>query len=764
MLSYDFTEEIKALAEELTSVRRREEEVDFQINSIIRDGLDLPKQLYGSFNRLVTGMTLAESDTSQLISSVDISSVVADGISSKVRDMDVAKTRVVECLQFVEDILDLRTCTEGVRIAMVNEDYEQAAGHVHRFLTLDRTVLDASSYVRSIDVQGNSDGETSVQAMMKAEKELKQIVVDKFDEAVQRDDIASIQRFFKLFPQLEQHDIGIAKFGAYLKQKIASTGETNFRIAKSGGTDASRTNVLFADALTLLLEGVARIFEVQQPIVDAYYGLDKVLVFWSILQEQCNIEAGRIFDCFMEKRQVKSKFLNPISNGGQTSRGSGQVEKVDPLDLDVLLTEMTLMNMRVDMYTRFLNRRIGGSIAVLAEDTEEQKERKQSMELQFGIQLRTCDLCRKVQELLGLYILMEEYYMRESILKALRLEYRDDDALCSSIVDDVFFIVRKCIRRALSSANVDCVGAMLNHACSLLEKYYLAELKGRLKPANLIYGSLADAYSTAAAAYASVVQQGKIPTSGIDGGDKSRDFFVTLNDCNASLECLERLKNGLARDFDDVLCKRAGSERQKLESCLAQFDDVHRRCSSIVEDGIGQLVQNCVKPRLKLAAEAFFNESHSPNEAEYNELEARNVFVESIVSTLDASLATLKPQLSEQVYASMLTRVAAETALLVEKVVMKGTYNRLGGLLLDKQVRELANFLTSLAGWGSREKFSRLNQVTCLLNVDSVREAKEFCQSDSVVWLLSPSEVRQVLALRIDLPGNKSARPTGLMQ
>uniref|UniRef100_A0A5S6PZH5 Conserved oligomeric Golgi complex subunit 4 n=1 Tax=Trichuris muris TaxID=70415 RepID=A0A5S6PZH5_TRIMR len=697
MLSYDFTEEIKALAEELTSVRRREEEVDFQINSIIRDGLDLPKQLYGSFNRLVTGMTLAESDTSQLISSVDISSVVADGISSKVRDMDVAKTRVVECLQFVEDILDLRTCTEGVRIAMVNEDYEQAAGHVHRFLTLDRTVLDASSYVRSIDVQGNSDGETSVQAMMKAEKELKQIVVDKFDEAVQRDDIASIQRFFKLFPQLEQHDIGIAKFGAYLKQKIASTGETNFRIAKSGGTDASRTNVLFADALTLLLEGVARIFEVQQPIVDAYYGLDKVLVFWSILQEQCNIEAGRIFDCFMEKRQVKSKFLNPISNGGQTSRGSGQVEKVDPLDLDVLLTEMTLMNMRVDMYTRFLNRRIGGSIAVLAEDTEEQKERKQSMELQFGIQLRTCDLCRKVQELLGLYILMEEYYMRESILKALRLEYRDDDALCSSIVDDVFFIVRKCIRRALSSANVDCVGAMLNHACSLLEKYYLAELKGRLKPANLIYGSLADAYSTAAAAYASVVQQGKIPTSGIDGGDKSRDFFVTLNDCNASLECLERLKNVWP-----------GILTMYFASGLDQSD-------KIVIGSIGQLVQNCVKPRLKLAAEAFFNESHSPNEAEYNELEARNVFVESIVSTLDASLATLKPQLSEQVYASMLTRVAAETALLVEKVVMKGTYNRLGGLLLDKQVRELANFLTSLAGWGSREKFSRLNQVTCLL-------------------------------------------------
>ncbi|KFD71309.1 hypothetical protein M514_03559 [Trichuris suis] len=755
MLSYDFTDEISALTDQLTNIRRREEEVEAQINSIVRDGVDLPKQLYSSFSRLLTEATLAESDTSQLISSVDISSVIADGISSKVRDMDVAKTRVIECLQFVEDILDLRTCTEGVRIAMANEDYEQAASHVHRFLTLDRNVLDASSYVGSMNAQSGPTSETSVEAMKKAEKELKQIVVDKFDEAVQRDDVASIQRFFKLFPQLEQQDIGISKFGAYLKQKIASTGEQNFRVAASGGNDASRANVLFADALTLLLEGVARIFEVQQPIVEAYYGVDKVLVFWSILQEQCNIEASRIFDCFMEKRQVKSKCLNLGGSGGQSLKASGQLEKVDPLDLDVLLTEMTLLQMRVDMYMRFLNRRIGGSITTLPEYTQERKAKKQDMLLHFGIQLRTCDLSRKVQELLGLYISLEEYYMRESIQKALKLEYRDEDALCSSIVDDVFFIIRKCIRRALSSSNVDCVGAMLNHACSLLEKCYLTELKGRLKPANLIYGSLADAYSTAAAAYASVVQQGKISTSAIDGGDKSRDFFVTLNDCNASMECLERLKKGLARDFDDVLSKRTESERQKLDSCLAQFDDVQKRCNSIIENGVGQLVQSCVKPRLKIATDAFFNETHSPNEAEYSELEARNVFVESIVSTLDNVLATIKVQLSEPLYASLLIRVAAETALLVEKVVMKGTYNRLGGLLLDKQVRELANYLTSLSGWASREKFSRLNQVTCLLNVDSVREAKEFCQSDTVVWLLSPSEVRQVLALRIDLPGNE---------
>lgn len=41
--------------------------------------------------------------------------------------------------------------------------------------------------------------------------------------------------------------------------------------------------------------------------------------------------------------------------------------------------------------------------------------------------------------------------------------------LSSSMVDDVFYIVKKCISRALTSGNSDCVCAMINHAISALE-------------------------------------------------------------------------------------------------------------------------------------------------------------------------------------------------------------------------------------------------------------------------------------------------------
>ena len=41
--------------------------------------------------------------------------------------------------------------------------------------------------------------------------------------------------------------------------------------------------------------------------------------------------------------------------------------------------------------------------------------------------------------------------------------------LTSSMADDCFYIVKKCISRALSSSNSDCLCALINHATSVLE-------------------------------------------------------------------------------------------------------------------------------------------------------------------------------------------------------------------------------------------------------------------------------------------------------
>ena len=60
--------------------------------------------------------------------------------------------------------------------------------------------------------------------------------------------------------------------------------------------------------------------------------------------------------------------------------------------------------------------------------------------------LKSCGVNHLVQEMIGYYIIMEEYYMRESTAKAIQLDSYEPGSLTSSMTDDVFFILKQCIK------------------------------------------------------------------------------------------------------------------------------------------------------------------------------------------------------------------------------------------------------------------------------------------------------------------------------
>jgi hypothetical protein len=76
---------------------------------------------------------------------------------------------------------------------------------------------------------------------------------------------------------------------------------------------------------------------------------------------------------------------------------------------------------------------------------------------------------------------MEQYYMMESVHKAIEMEDVEEGALTSSLLDDVFFIVRKSIRRSITSSSVDCICAMLNNGCALLETDFFTHVNKVIK-------------------------------------------------------------------------------------------------------------------------------------------------------------------------------------------------------------------------------------------------------------------------------------------
>ena len=56
----------------------------------------------------------------------------------------------------------------------------------------------------------------------------------RFDEAVSGEDLASIERFFKIFPLINLHDVGLNKFTLYLRGKLATANKAGYQSNAQG--------------------------------------------------------------------------------------------------------------------------------------------------------------------------------------------------------------------------------------------------------------------------------------------------------------------------------------------------------------------------------------------------------------------------------------------------------------------------------------------------------------------------------------------------
>jgi hypothetical protein len=75
----------------------------------------------------------------------------------------------------------------------------------------------------------------------------------------------------------------------------------------------------------------------------------------------------------------------------------------------------------------------------------------------------------------------EEYYLEENVEKAIAIDEWSEDALTTSMVDDVFFILQKCGRRALATGSLQCLCAVLGQVNNLLSNSLRAALEFKWK-------------------------------------------------------------------------------------------------------------------------------------------------------------------------------------------------------------------------------------------------------------------------------------------
>jgi len=465
---------------------------------------------------------------------------------------------------------------------------------------------------------------------------------------------------------------------------------------------------------------------------ETYDGPGRIPAVMTLLQEECDKQSSKIFMEFKKRRGINDK-VNRIR---EIQLGKKEENKLHGRDLDAILGEMTLLQARVEMYSRFVRKRCAADIEISEKGSMEDVEKM----------LMSSQLNRECQECLSDYILLEHFFMSENISKAVELDTMEADQQTTSMLDDVFFIVKKCINRAISSNSVDAICAVINNACTLLESEFCQVFQNQMK-----LGFPSTYLDQAYTVIQSSLQQGKL--GGSSDTEKQKQLFMAyLNNAETGTEYLNRLQASIQNDTGNLRSALNIKQAEKIETCLSGLTTVTDKLRVVLETGMGALRTAAVKPRLKPLIDGFTATSHDINDAEFSEYEANDPFVQGLILNLDSLLNTFKAGLTPGNYERFVTLVAGEVTVLLEKAVLKSTFSRLGGLQFDKELRSLTSFLTSVTTWSIRDKFSRVSQIASILNVESVEEVTEFCGSQSSgAWKLSHAEVRQVLALRCDL-------------
>ena len=344
-----------------------QEDINAKLEMLLSKQTNIEAKMSG-ISRAMSALGNIKNDSSKLNVQVEQTAKLAESVSAKVRRLDLARTRASECQQRVHDLIDLQLCSQGVLKAIAEEDYEKGAGHIGRFLAMDQQLLQRTAD----DVQGSvTSVSDAVHTLETATERMQLLVSQRFDEAVGKDDLASVERFFKIFPLIGRHQEGIEKFSKYICSKLANKSQKELRNSLDIAKAEKRLTVAFADTLTTLLENFARVLEVNQPIIETCYGSGYLMDMVDILQQECDAEVNNLIMEFKRNRQLQRRVQqikdnqrtvnasNSLSAQGHFRKASGgSVDKLNPKEIDTLIAEITVMHSRAELYFRFVRRRV----------------------------------------------------------------------------------------------------------------------------------------------------------------------------------------------------------------------------------------------------------------------------------------------------------------------------------------------------------------------------------------------------------------------
>ncbi|XAR62914.1 hypothetical protein NMG60_11022652 [Bertholletia excelsa] len=676
--------------------------LDLELENILSQRTDLDKQL-SNLQRSAEVLEIVKADSDYMLSNVRSTCDLADQVSGKVRELDLAQSRVNDTLLRLDAIVDRANCLDGVKKALESEDFESAANYVQTFLQIDAKYKDSGSDQREL--------------LLASKKQLETIVRKRLSVAVDQRDHPTILRFIRLYSPLGLEEEGLQVYVGYLKKVISMRSRLEFEqlVELMEQSSASQNQVNFVACLTNLFKDIVLAIEENDEILRSLCGEDGIVYAICELQEECDSRGSLILKKYMDYRKLAK--LTAEINSYKSNLLSVGIEGPDPREIELYLEEILSLTQLGEDYTEYMISKIRGLSSV---DPELGPRATKAF--------RSGNFSKVVQDITGYYVILEGFFMVENVRKAIKIDEHVPDSLTTSMVDDVFYVLQSCCRRSISTSNINSVIAVLSSAVSLLGSEYNEALQQKMREPNL---------------------GAKLFLGGVGVQKTGTEIATALNNIDISSEYAIKLRQEIEEQCTEAF--PAPADRERVKSCLSELGEMSNSFKKALSIGMEQLVAT-ITPRIRPVLDSVATIGYELSEAEYADNEVNDPWVQRLLHSVEINVAWLQPFMTANNYDLFVHLVIDFIVKRLEVIMMQKRFSQLGGLQLDRDARALVSHFSSMTQRTVRDKFARLTQMATILNLEKVSEILDFWGENAgpMTWRLTPAEVRRVLGLRVD--------------
>ncbi|KAI3517089.1 hypothetical protein L1887_16296 [Cichorium endivia] len=670
--------------------------LDLQLENILSLRPDLDKHL-SFLQKSADVLDIVKAESDHMLSDVDSTCILADQVSGKVRELDLAQSRVHGTLLRIDAIVERSNCIDGVQKALENEDFESAANYIQTFLQIDAKYKDSGSDQR--------------EQLFASKKQLESIVRRRLSAAVDQRDHQTVLRFIRLYSPLSLEEEGLQVYVSYLKKVISLRSKHEFEQLMEA-MEQNQSQVNFVACLTNLFKDIVLAIEENEEILRSLCGEDGIVYAICELQEECDSRGSLILKKYMEFRKL-SKLTSEINSYKNDLLSAGE-EGPDPREIELYLEEILSLTQLGEDYTDYMVSKIKGLSEVDPELTPRATKA-----------FRSGNFSKVIQDITSYYVILEGFFMVENVRKAIKIDEHVMDSLTTSMVDDVFYVLQSCCRRSISTSNINSVIAALSSAVSLLSGEYNDALQQKIRDG------------------------GKLFLGGVGVQKTGIDIATALNNMDVSSEYVLKLRHEIEDQCSQVF--PTPNDRERIKSCLSELVETSNAFKKALISSLEQLV-GTVTHRIRPVLDTVATVTYELSESEYAENEVNDPWVQRLLHAVETNTSWLQPLLTANNYDSFVHLVIDFIVKRLEVIMMQKRFSQLGGLQLDRDVRALVSHFSGMTQRTVRDKFARLTQMATILNLEKVSEILDFWGENAgpMTWRLTPAEVRRVLGMRLD--------------